>query len=371
MKIIMCCGGTGGHVYPALVTARELRKRDVEAVFVLPKRTRLASVPARENFKVEFLDVRGVPRKNLFNACASLAGIAFSFPRVLEIIAKVNPFAVAGFGSYVSFPVLVLARLLGVPVLIHEQNLVPGLANKILSKISNIIAISFPESEQYFPAGKTVLTGNPIRQEILESAGDTGRVSRATAGRKKYFTVLVFGGSQGSRSINRVVAESLGFLADRKDKIKFIHITGENDYGWVRHFYDKTAFHCEVVPYSENIGKYYAESDVVISRAGAGTIAELVALAKPSILIPFPHATESHQYLNAKYLFDRGCAALIEEEKLSPQLLLIMVEKLMSDPQKIKDMENSCRALSRINSPEKYIWEALLDLAPSTFCLSP
>jgi UDP-N-acetylglucosamine--N-acetylmuramyl-(pentapeptide) pyrophosphoryl-undecaprenol N-acetylglucosamine transferase len=225
---------------------------------------------------------------------------------------------------------------MNIPSIIHEQNFIPGLANKLSAKFADKICVSFEDSKKYFPSKKVVFTGNPVRSEILNISKPLNY--------QLSVTVLIFGGSQGAHNININLINSLDNFLPIKEKIKFIHITGENDFEIVKNAYKNNGFTAEVHKYLYNIETAYKNATLVVCRAGATTIAELIALKMPAILIPYPYSTEDHQKANAKYLVDNGCAILIEEKEIKklPEEII----KLVNNPGTLAKMSESYQKIS-------------------------
>lgn len=326
--VIIAAGGTGGHLYPGIALARELRARGMDPVFVVRKNDAGEEILARENLRFVEIPVIGMPRtispRLLRFAWFQLEG----FIRTRKILQEMKPVAIAGMGGYISFPVVLTGRLLGIPTLIHEQNAIPGLANRVLSRVASRVAVSFPESVKHFPADRTVVTGNPVRRELFEGSLDDSFRNLGLSEDK--FTVLIFGGSQGASRINSVAVNSFALLADLKDRLQYLHITGKKDFEAIETEYRRNGIPGAIMPYLHTIGEAYRAADLIVCRAGATTIAELEMLGKPAILIPFPFATANHQECNAKTLVARGKAVMISEKKLDAGALAGAIRERLS-----------------------------------------
>jgi UDP-N-acetylglucosamine--N-acetylmuramyl-(pentapeptide) pyrophosphoryl-undecaprenol N-acetylglucosamine transferase len=269
-------------------------------------------------------------------------------------IKKFSPSLVLGVGGYSAGPVCLMARFMGIPTAIHEQNSYPGLTNRLLSRVVDRAFISFEESRDHFRANSVFLTGNPIREELLS-------VDRMGAERKKAFTILVVGGSQGATAINKSFAETLEYLNARGKNPEVIHQTGEADYQRVVDDYRERKLIGELSPFIQDMTAAYNRADLVVSRAGATTIFELAALGKPSILIPYPYATNQHQMINARSLARVGGAEMILQSDLNTETLARLLIKYMDDPSALKKMSNHTKKMAHPNAA-KVIVDHLLEM---------
>jgi len=231
------------------------------------------------------------------------------------------------------------------PDLILEQNAVPGFTNKILGKIVNSICITYQESLSVFPRAKTFLTGNPVRMNVLK--GNSESAYRLFSLEKGLFTIFAFGGSAGAKSINRALVDALQYLRDLKDAIQFLHQTGLKDYEAIRDAYRKEGFKGTITPFIYQMGEAYAVADIVISRAGATTLAELTALGKPALLVPYPHAAGDHQEVNARKLLEIGAARMIPDRELSGEALANTIRELYENESARAEMKKSGMTVGR------------------------
>jgi UDP-N-acetylglucosamine--N-acetylmuramyl-(pentapeptide) pyrophosphoryl-undecaprenol N-acetylglucosamine transferase len=320
-RVIIAAGGTGGHFYPGLVLGQELRRRGCKIGFICRKNDSCKALLASSKFRFFEIAFHGFPRKPTLRLFSFIFLLVRSFFSARAVIKAFRPDVVVGMGGYISFPVVLAARVKGIPVVIHEQNCLPGLANRALSVFASKIAVSFEESEKYFPKAKTIFTGNPVRPELF-----TGHPEETYAGlglSREKVTVFVFGGSQGAVKLNHTVLQTIPHLGEYKSRVQFIHLTGriKNEKEKAEEGYKKLGVKAAVFEYLENIGQAYSAADVIISRAGATTVSELTVLHKPAILVPFPHATGNHQEYNALNLVRKGNAIMIREKDLSPAIL--------------------------------------------------
>lgn len=354
--IVIAAGGTGGHLYPGIALARELRDRGMEPVFVVRQNDAGEEILARENLRFVEIPVIGMPRsvgpRLLRFAWYQLKG----FARTWKLLKELRPQAVAGMGGYISFPVIVTGRFLGIPTLIHEQNVIPGLANRVLSRIARRVAVSFPEAAKHFPRGKTVVTGNPVRRELFNAVFDDACRNLGLAPDR--FTILVFGGSQGASRINSVTVNSYALLADLKDRLQYLHITGKKDFDAIEEAYRRNGIPGTVLPYLHTIGDAYCVADMIVCRSGATTIAELELLGKPALLIPFPYATANHQEFNAATLVARGRAVMIREAALDAGSLAGIIRERASS-WKGKTVQNT---VLQVRFPQETLADELIKL---------
>jgi UDP-N-acetylglucosamine--N-acetylmuramyl-(pentapeptide) pyrophosphoryl-undecaprenol N-acetylglucosamine transferase len=355
MKIVIAGGGTGGHVFPGIAVAKMLRKEheDVSVVFVGTSEGIEANIVPKEGFEIKFIRSEGIVGRGILRGFISAVKLPLSIMDSFEILRQIRPEAVLGVGGYSSGPLLLSAYLMGIPTIIHEQNTIPGLTNRILGKFVNIIAVTYFESLQYFSKAKTYLTGNPVREEILN--GDRNRGYSTFGLDKDLFTIFVFGGSSGAKNVNKALSEALIYLEEYKDHVQFIHQTGEKDFNYVRDFYHARGFKGSVIPFIHDMGDAYAVADLVISRAGATTLAELTICGKAAILIPYPHAAGNHQKANAKKLWDINAAQMILDSDLSGKSLSDLVRNIFNEPDVISEMETVSRSIGRPDAAKKIV----------------
>ena len=331
-NILIAVSGTGGHVYPGIALAYELKQKEYNPVFVVNNNKNGVSlkIVSTSGYDYEILDFKAPPRKLSIN----LFLFPFKFIKTLseakKILNKFSPIAVVGMGAYLSFPVLLMARIKKIPTLIHEQNSIPGLANKLLSKIVTKVAISFKNSEKFFNRKKTIFTSNPIRKDIFN-------ISRTEAAKKldldaDIFTIFLFGGSVGATKLNNIMFNVNEYLFNRhKNKIQFIQITGNNDFENLNNKYKKLNTKKFITKYMNDIGNAYACSDLLVCRAGAGTVKEVENYNLPALFIPFPYATDNHQYFNAKSVEVPNFRLVIKEQDITEQEIIKFIEQYISN----------------------------------------
>ncbi len=355
MKIIIAGGGTGGHLFPALALAKELRNTSADAriTFVGTARGLEARIIPKEGYDIRFIRSEGLVGKGIFKTIKSLMKVPVSLRDSKNILKDIKPDLVLGVGGYSSGPVVLCAKMMGIPTIIHEQNTVPGFANKILGGFVDTVAVTYHESIKYFPPGKTYLTGNPIRADILKGSRDRGYENFSLD--RDRFTIFVFGGSSGASSINKAVAEALTYLEPLKDHIQFLHQTGERECDSVKEVYRSREFRGTVIPFAYEMADAYAVADLIISRAGATTLAELTACGKAAILVPYPYAAANHQEINARKLWDIGAAQMVLERDLNGKTLADLIKHLLEQPDAIGEMERICKTLGSSDAAKKVV----------------
>jgi len=330
-NILIAVSGTGGHVYPGIALAYELKEKGYNPVFIVNNNKNGVSlkIVSTSGYDYEILDFKAPPRK----ISLDLFLFPFKFVKTLfavkKILNKFSPKAVVGMGAYLSFPVLLTAKIKRIPTLIHEQNSIPGLANRLLSKIVTKVAISFKNSGKYFNKSKTIFTSNPIRKDIFN-------IPRKDAATKlnidpNTFTIFVFGGSLGATKLNNVMFDVNEYLFNKyQSKVQFIHITGNNDFDTLNSKYNNLKTKKFITKYMNDIGNAYACSDLVVCRAGAGTVKEVENYNLPALFIPFPYATDNHQYFNAKSVEEQNFRQVIEEKNITKEQIISFVEQKIS-----------------------------------------
>jgi UDP-N-acetylglucosamine--N-acetylmuramyl-(pentapeptide) pyrophosphoryl-undecaprenol N-acetylglucosamine transferase len=342
VKVLIAGGGTGGHLFPGIALAEEVvtRHHKNEVVFVGTERGLEAKVVPQAGFPLEFIQATGLKGKGPWQLIKGLLALPLAFITSMRILAKHKPDVVVGVGGYASGPVVMAAWLMGIPTAVQEQNALPGITNKILGKVVKVVFTAFEEAQRFFPEGKVHLVGNPIRRKLMDN------YLRSHVAHER-FSLLVFGGSLGARGLNQRVVEALDFLGDLKDQMSFVHQTGKNDLETVRKGYADKGFQAEVVEFINDMSDAYAKADLVVCRAGATTLAELTVCKKASILVPFPHATDNHQEVNARALVEAGAAVMFRESELTGQKLAEQIRALKTEPVRLKQMEKKAGLLGR------------------------
>ncbi|MFW5837644.1 MAG: undecaprenyldiphospho-muramoylpentapeptide beta-N-acetylglucosaminyltransferase [Desulfovibrionaceae bacterium] len=330
-RLLLATGGTGGHVFPALAVAEEIRcaHPDCDILFMGGSGPE-GDMARRAGLRFMKLPVRGVLGRGL-RGLAALGRMAFALMLALHEIQKFKPQAAAGFGGYAGFCPILAAWMRGVPTCLHEQNSVPGAANRVLGKLVRRVCVSFEQSRRHFPASKVLRTGNPVRRAIV-GARDPERRGR---------NLLVLGGSQGARDLSSAVIDALPRL--REAGVEVLHQAGHRDLQRVRSGYsDQGADSGRVVPFIEDMAGAYAQADLAVARAGASTVFELAAAGVPAVLVPFPHATHDHQTKNAAALAEAGGALVLDQAEAGGKLANAVIS-LLDEPDRLTTMARSTR----------------------------
>lgn len=367
LRLLIAAGGTGGHVYPGIAVAEEWRRRhpDSEVVFVGTSRGLESTAVPQAGFTLRTIAARGIPRRIGIGLIRAAWAAAQSLVQASALLRELRPHVVVVTGGYVSGPVGLVAKLRGIPVVVQEQNSVPGATNRWLNLIADEVHISFVESRSYFRRRNNLkVTGNPIRRSLLRqdrtSAYETLRLDPHRS------TLLVFGGSRGAASINRAFQDALPRLT-RLQNLQVLWQTGKEEAAAIRERVRGLSIPVHVLPYVDHMEKAYAVADLAICRAGAMTIAELTACGVPAILVPYPHATHDHQTVNARGLAERGAAEVIRDSDLTPDDLAKRIIQLFQDESRLRRMARNARAFSRTNAAERLVAsiEALAGAVPS------
>lgn len=350
MKVLLSGGGTGGHVYPAIAIANRIKEEnpDAEIVFVGTEKGIESEIVPKYGYELKTVTVQGFKRKIDFDNVKRVFKLFKGLEQSRRIVKKFKPDVVIGTGGYVSGPVLFNASMSKVPAIIHEQNSFPGVTNKILAKMVTKVLTSFEDSHERFPEetrNKLVLTGNPVRKEILISKKSNSRRKLGVKEDKKM--VLCYGGSGGSRKINDSMKLVIRNLVN--EDVAFIYATGKNFYdGFMEDISDlQLKPYQRVVPYLEDMASALAACDMVIGSAGAISLAEITALGKPSIIIPKAYTAENHQEYNAKSIESKGAGIAILEKNLTAETLNNTVFKLLGDRELLIDMANSSKEIGK------------------------
>ena len=355
MRCVIAGGGTGGHLFPGMAVAEAFVEREIGngVLFIGTERGIEARVLAGGKFPLRTIEARPIKGRSLLGKLKAIWSIPMAVSEALSILKDFQPQIVLGVGGYASGPALVAASLLRIKRAIHEQNVVPGMTNRILRWFSHRIFVSFEETKKYFPVKKTFVTGNPIRKEILTclQASREGRERR----KEERFTLLIFGGSAGAHRINETVLEALDSLKEVKSSMRIIHQTGKDDLDVVSKGYQEEGFDALVRPFFDDMATYYQMADLIICRSGASTVAELAVCGKAAILIPYPFAAHHHQSINAQRLVDIGAARMIEDRALSGPVLAKTILHLYSHPEERERMEERIQQVGRPRAAEEIV----------------
>jgi UDP-N-acetylglucosamine--N-acetylmuramyl-(pentapeptide) pyrophosphoryl-undecaprenol N-acetylglucosamine transferase len=348
MRCVIAGGGTGGHLFPGMAIAEAFIKREMgnEVLFAGTKKGVEAEVLAGGRFPLKTVSVRPFKRISFLGKVKAILSIPGAISEAVSILKDFKPQIVLGVGGYSSGPTVLAAFFLRTKRAIHEQNVVPGMTNRLLRWFCQRIFVSFEETKKYFPRRKTFITGTPVRSEII------GRRERARGNR---FTILIFGGSRGAHRINEKMMEALSRLKRIKDSVRFFHQTGSADVDFVSKGYRENGFEASVKPFFEEMPAYYQLSDLVICRAGASTIAELAVCGKAAIFIPYPYAAHNHQLMNSKRLVEMGAAKMILDGELNGSILAQAILSLYDHPEERARLEKAIVQLARPRAAEEIV----------------
>jgi UDP-N-acetylglucosamine--N-acetylmuramyl-(pentapeptide) pyrophosphoryl-undecaprenol N-acetylglucosamine transferase len=360
MKVLIAGGGTGGHIYPGIAVAEELKRLapDTQVLFVGGDRGLEGRVVPEAGFELATIAARGLPRRAWWRVPGAFLANGGALLKAMNIVRAYGPDVVLGTGGYVSAPVVVAAWLMKRPVLLQEQNAVPGLTNRLLARIADEVHVAFTESRSWFARkDRLKLSGNPVRRMIL--SGDRRQALARFGLSENAATVFVFGGSRGARRINEATLDAMARLKGGL-QAQFILQTGKEDFAWAKERAEKEQLPVTVVPYLTHIHEAYAAADLVVCRAGAMTLAEIAACGVPAILVPYPFAAYDHQVTNAQNLAERGGAVLILDADLTGERLATEVQRLVKDRPTLIRMSSNARRFARPDAAER-IARSLLD----------
>ena len=341
-NILISGGGTGGHIYPAIAIANELKWRfpDANFLFVGAKdKMEMEKVP-QAGYEIEGLWISGIQRKQLAKNLGFPFKMLDSLWRARRIIRKFNPDVAIGTGGFASGPTLIMANRRNIPTLIQEQNSFPGITNKLLGRRANKICVAYDDLNRFFPANKIVKTGNPVRQDLLSIHAKKDEATDFFQLDKKKKTILVLGGSLGARKINQLLESNLEFL--KAQNVQVIWQCGKLYFNEYKKYNDLK--HVQVHQFINKMDLAYAASDIIISRAGASSVSELCIVGKPVIFIPSPNVAEDHQTKNAKFIVDRHGAILLKENELDT--FKIVFETLLKDEGKQQQLSENINELA-------------------------
>lgn len=354
MRIVLTGGGTGGHIYPALAVAKEILRKEPQATFLYigSGKGLEADIVPRAGILFKSIEIAGFKRKLSIDNLRTVWKFIRAVSRSRELLRTFKPDAVIGTGGYVCGPVVYAATQLGIRTLIHEQNVVPGLANNFLAKFVDNVAVSFQDSFAYFPKNKTVLTGNPCATQVLQGNAEAGKKTLGIPLDKRL--VLITSGSRGARPINEAMLSLLPTI-HQYDQHHFVYITGDAHFERVSKQVENQVkpANLTMLPYAHNMADLLAASDVVISRAGASILAELTALGIPSILIPSPYVTNNHQEKNARGLESVGAAMVITERELSKEKLNDALHQIVIDRKRNQAMRQYSLSLGMPDAADR------------------
>lgn len=339
-------GGTGGHLFPGVALAEELRSREADAAvrFVGTARGIEARVLPGLGWDLVLIEVSGLKTVGALGAVRGMARLPRALWQARRVVKEFRPDVVVGVGGYASGPVVLMARIMGVKTGILEQNSLPGLTNKILGRFAHAVFLAFDETRRFFKPRKILMTGNPIRRDIrlaLEAGGserpDTPHL----------FRLFIFGGSQGAAALNEVVADAAIILARRGRTLEIVHQTGESNLEPTRARYQAAGLKPDLRAFIADMAAEYRRCDLVIARSGATTVAELGVVGRPAILVPYPFAADNHQEVNAREMADAGAALMFRQSELTAEALADAIAGLAEHPERLARMASAMKSLGR------------------------
>lgn len=344
-RIMIIAGGTGGHIFPALAVADELKRQGIEVCW-LGARYGLEAKIVGDRYPMKLVDVKGFRRRGWLAKLLSPWQVLKAIIRAYRIFADIQPDAVLTMGGYVAAPGGVAAWLHRLPLIMHEQNAKAGLTNRCLVRIAKVRLQAFTDA---FTCKKTIMTvGNPVRRDLMELPSPAERLAE----HQGLLRVLIVGGSQGARALNESVCE-LWSKSGWGDQVSVWHQTGQLDYVNINAIYQGLSVQAKVEPFIDDVAKAYAWADIVICRAGAMTISELAAVGAASVLVPYPSAVDDHQYYNARYLSKQGAAILLDQKQLSAEKLGSLLSRFIDDKQSLLKMAQSAKNLAYMDATER------------------
>ena len=369
MKLIVAGGGTGGHLFPGIAVAEEFLSLDPahEVLFVGTERGIEARAVPAAGYHLELISAAGIRGKGFLSQLKGAAMMVYGYAQSRKILKRFRPDIVLGVGGYASLPMVLAARGMKIPCFIHEQNAIPGQTNRLLARFASKVFITLEESTRYFPAASTLLTGNPLRRQILDmvekvqppsiSPVPQGGSERSEQGE---FHLFIFGGSQGAHAINLAMIEAIPKLKGFPGTLTITHQTGEKDCDEVSAAYRAAGVEAEITPFIRDMAAEYARADLIICRAGATTIAEVTACGKTCLFIPFPHAVDDHQRRNAEALLKKDACFMMLERELTGITLTEAICTLAKDPDLVHRTGESALSLARLDAARIIVKEMML-----------
>jgi len=356
LRIVIAGGGTGGHLFPGIALAQEFTARNPNnrLLFVVTGKPFETTALSKAGFAHKRITSEGIKGRGLWNQTKSILKIPKGIFESVMILRQFRPDLVIGVGGYSAGPLVAGAWLLGIKIVLHEQNILPGITNRILSRLADRIYVSFDDTQTGLNPKKVLYTGNPVRKEILQFAKNQKGFEIDDSKQKQHFTILILGGSQGAHSINMALLETMDKIKE-KDKFFFIHQTGLNDETRVRNAYELYSMSCRVQTFFNDMARQYQKADLVICRAGATTVAEIKAIGKGVIFIPFPFAADNHQVLNARSMEKAGAAEMILEKDLNAKSLFERINFYASSPDSLHKMASRAKDLGRSDAAETIV----------------
>ncbi|MEI6205499.1 MAG: undecaprenyldiphospho-muramoylpentapeptide beta-N-acetylglucosaminyltransferase [Desulfuromonadales bacterium] len=353
MKLIIAGGGTGGHLFPGIAVAEEFLYRDRanEVLFVGTEHGIEARAVPAAGYRLELISAAGIRGKGGFTQIKGIAMMVYGYAQSRKILKNFRPDMVLGVGGYASLPMVLAARGMQIPRFIHEQNAIPGQTNRQLARFAEKVFITLEESNRYFSSASTLLTGNPLRRQILDMLAHVSPSSAKDDIRAAdNFRLLIFGGSQGAHAINAAMIEAIPFLKKSRKNLIITHQTGEKEFTEVTAAYRAAGVEAEIASFITDMATEYARADLIICRAGATTIAEVTACGKACLFIPFPHAVDDHQRRNAEALLKKDACFMMLERELTGGKLAQTILTLAEDPNLVRRTGELASSLARLDA---------------------
>lgn len=349
MRAIICAGGTGGHIYPAIAIINKIKEKEhfSEILYIGTTDRMEKDLIPKLNIAYKGIEMTGIDRKKVFKNVGIYIKYKKAIKQAKEIIKEFNPDIVIGVGGYITAPVILAAHKLKYKTIIHEQNLIPGISNRLLARYADKVCVSLESSKSYFDTAKTVYTGNPRSEEII-SIKPANKKDFGLAEKKKL--VIIVMGSLGSITMTQKIKELIPNFTMKPYQVMII--TGNNYYDSFKKM--ELPKNVVIVPFLQNFINLLKKTDLIISRAGASTISEITAIGIPSILVPSPYVTNNHQYLNAKELEDAGASTLISEEDFSPTKVVNEIDRILNNPTVYNNMKNNTLKLGIKDSATRF-----------------
>ena len=336
MKVVITAGGTGGHIFPALALISKLKEKDknVEILYIGTTNRMEKDIIPKEGIPYIGIEMKGLNRKNIFKNIDVMKTYLKAVSKAKAELTKFKPDIVIGFGGYISAPVIYAAHKLKIKTIIHEQNSIPGVSNKFLSRYVDKVLVSFKESIKDFPSSKTIYTGNPRSEQIK----DIEKISKTTLGFKKdKALIIIVMGSLGSLTMTKKLKETLPLFKNKDYQV--LLITGKDYYDEYKDI--KLSSNVKLVPFYNNLLGLMKDADLIVTRSGASTIAEITSIGLPAIMVPSPYVTNNHQYVNAKSLEDDGACIILKEEDFDKNSLVDLLDKTINDKKKLNSMRSA------------------------------
>lgn len=355
-RLLVAGGGTGGHLFPGITIAEEFMSRNPlnQVLFVSAGNRFERSALSRAGFSLKRIAVAGLKGRGVWRKINSLSLLPMGVLQSMVILRTYRPNLVLGVGSYAAGPIVLAAWVTGVPIVLHEQNILPGITNRVLARFARRIYVSFENTAGGFSPEKIRLTGNPVRKKILLAVDTADPRQGSPTSAENPLNILIVGGSQGAHAINEAMIGTLPLIS-QKERLRVVHQTGAADEIHVKSVYEANGIEATIGSFFENMDHQYQMADLIICRAGATTVAEITAIGKAALFIPFPFAADNHQKLNADALTANGAAEMIEEQDLSPERLADRINHYAQNRDSLARMASAARRLGKPDAARRIV----------------